>query len=151
MKEKRGEHQLDLKLFLYIDLHQASDANNRPVMIQNLITPPKKIVSLIKHTMEITIKAFEIENKKSDTFCKIMVSAVSFSVTLQSTLNNMNTKRSINNKSKQIDAYADDIVIVGRNKRAIVRFYWENIRLIDNETKTLGLVIIQGNKMYVNF
>jgi len=104
---------------------EAFDTVNRDVIYNSLIkhSVPDRLIKLIKLTMQQTKMKVKVNNSYSEWFeTKIGVrqvdplSAVLFSVVLDSVITNLEVRGNITTRLKQICAYADDIVIIGRTK-----------------------------------
>ena len=106
-------------------MKEAFDTVNRDVIYNSLIkhSVPDRLIKLIKLTMQQTKMKVKVNNSYSEWFeTKIGVrqvdplSAVLFSVVLDSVITNLEVRGNITTRLKQICAYADDIVIIGRTK-----------------------------------
>jgi hypothetical protein len=108
-----------------VDFSQAFDTFNRDVIYNSLIkyNIPNKLIKLIKLTMQQTKMKVKVNNSYSEWFeTKTGVrqgdplSALLFSVVLNSVMDNLEVQGNITTRLKQICAYAVDIIIIGRTK-----------------------------------
>jgi sorting nexin-29 len=121
--EKCYEYNTDLHM-LFIDFRQAFDSiyRNQLFMALESYGIPVKIISLIKMTLNDNTSKVLIANNSSRHFNISMearqddaLSAVLFNLALNMVLEGTVEKGNIVYRSKQICAYADDIVLVTRN------------------------------------
>jgi hypothetical protein len=141
------EYNIDLHN-IFIDFSQSSDTVTRDVIYNSLIKHniPDK---LIKLTMQQTKMKVKVNNSYSEWFeMKTGVrqgdplSALLFSVVLDSVITNLEVRGNITTRLKQICAYADDNVIIGRTKQILINTFCKlkyealNAGLIVNNNKT---------------
>ena len=119
--KKCHEYNIDLHN-IFIDFSQAFDTVNRDVIYNNLIEHyvPDKLIKLIKLTMQRTKMKVKVNNSYSEWFeMKTGVrkgdplSALLFSVMLESVISNLEVRGYITTRLKQICTYAEDIAIIG--------------------------------------
>jgi len=150
--EKYHEYNIDLHN-RFIDFSQAFDTVNRDVIYNSLTkyNVPDKLIKLIKLTMQRTKMKVKVNNSYSEWFeTKTGVrqgdplSALLFSVVLDSVITNLEIRGNITTRLKQICVYTDDIVIIGRTKQILIDTFCKhkhevlNARLIvNNKTKYL--------------
>jgi hypothetical protein len=114
--EKCYEYNIDLRN-IFIDFSYTFDTVNRDVIHNSLIKydVPDKLIKLIKLTMQRAKMKVKINNSCAEWFeTKTGVrqgdplSAVLFSVVLDSVITNLEVRGNITNRLKQICTYADD-------------------------------------------
>ena len=124
--EKCHEYNIDLHN-IFIDFSQVFDTVNRDGIYNSLTkyNIPDKLIKLIKLTMQRTKMKVKVNNSYSEWFeTKAGVrqgdplSALLFSVVLDSVITNLEIRGNITTRLKQICAYADDIVIIGRTNKS---------------------------------
>jgi hypothetical protein len=127
--EKCYEYNIDLHN-LFVDFSQVFDTVNRDVIYNSLSkhNVPDKLIKLIKLTMQQTKMKVKVNNSYSEWFETKTgvrqgdpVSALLCSVVLDSVITNLEVRGNITTRLKQICAYADDIVIIGRTKQTLTR------------------------------
>jgi hypothetical protein len=123
--EKHCEHGIDL-YFLFIDYQKAFDSINRNALIQTIeqLDIPKKLIELIKMTLNQTRAKVRIRNRMGEVFHYNMgvkqgdgLSTVLFNIALHGTISKIGKRGSIFTKSSQICAYADDVIIIARTEK----------------------------------
>jgi len=124
--EKCHEYNIELHN-IFIDFSQAFDTVKRDV-IHNSLTKynvPDKLIKLMKLTMQRTKMKVKVNKSYSAWFeTKTGVrqgdplSALLFSVVSDSVITNLEIRGNITTRLKQICAYADDIVIIGRTNKS---------------------------------
>jgi len=133
--EKCHEHKIDLHN-IFIDFSQAFDTINMDILYNSLIkhNVPDKLIKLIKLTMQQTKMTVKVNNSYSEWFetktgvrQEDPLSALLFSVVLDSVITNFEVRGNITTRLKQICAYADD-VIIGRTKQILTPFANSNMR-----------------------
>ena len=124
--EKCYEYNIDLHN-IFTDLSQAFDSVHRYVIYNSLIkhNVPDKLIKLIKLTMQQTKMRVKVNNNYSEWFkTKTGVrqgdplSALLFSVVLDSVITNLEVQGNTTTRLKQIRAYADNIIIIGRTNKS---------------------------------
>jgi len=148
--EKCCEYNIDLHN-IFIDFSQAFDLVQRDAIHNSLINynVPEKLIKLIILTMQWTRMKLNVNNSYSEWFeMKTGVrqgdplSTLLFSVVLDSVIINLEVWGNITIRLKQIYAYADDIVIIGRTKLTSIDTFCRlkhqvlNVGLIVNNNKT---------------
>ena len=148
--EKCYEYNIDLHN-IFTDFSQAFDTVNRDAIFSSLTEQnvPDKLIKLITLTMQQTKMKVKVNNNYSEWFeTKTGVrqgdplSALLFSVVLDSVVKNLEVRGNITTRLKQICAYADDIVIIGRTKQTLIDTFCKlkqealNVGLIVNNKKT---------------
>jgi len=136
---------------IFIDFSQAFDTVKRDVIYNSLTkyNVPDKLIKLIKLTMQRTKMKVKVNNSYSEWFeTKTGVrqgeplSALLFSLLLDSVITNLEIRGNITTRLKQICVYADDILIIGRTKQILIGTFCKlkhealKARLIANNKKT---------------
>jgi hypothetical protein len=112
-----------------MDFSQAFDTVNRDVIYNRLIEHniPDKLIKLIKLTVQQTKMKVKVNNSYSEwSEMKTGVrqgdpfSTLLFSVVLDSGITNFEVQGNITTRLKQICAYVDDIIIIGRTKQILI-------------------------------
>jgi sorting nexin-29 len=151
--EKFYEHECDLYM-LFIDFRQAFDSIWREELYQALkeMKIPGKLIRLVQMIMENTKARIKIGNKLSEvsTFNAVVkqgdgLSTVPFNLALHQAVDKVNQRGTIYFKSSQICAYADDIVIIGRNISTLKQIYLE----LEKEAERFGLVVNERKTKYM--
>ena len=146
--EKCHKYNIDLHN-IFIDFSQAFDKVNRDVIYNSLSKHniPDKLIKLIKLTMQQTKMKVKVNNRYSEWFETNTgvrqgdpLSDLLFSVVLDSVITKLEVRGKLTARLKQICAYADDIVIIGRTKRTLIdtfcKLRQEAAGLIINNNKT---------------
>jgi hypothetical protein len=142
--EKCYEYNIDLHN-IFVDFSQAFDTVNRDVIYDSLIKHNvlNKLIKLIKLTMQRTKMKVKVNNSYSEwleTKTGVIqgdpLSALLFSVVLNSVMDNLEVRGNINTRLKQICAYAGDIVIIRRTKQILI----DNLYQLKNEAQKAGLI-----------
>jgi hypothetical protein len=148
--EKCHEHNIELHN-VFVDFMQAFDSVNRPMVPECLkqYKVPGKLIKLVQATLQGTrvkvkfyndmIEQFEITSgvKQGD-----LLSALLFSTVMDVIISKVEAKGNISTKLKQISAYADDIIIIGRTKQVTMDTFTKlkhaatKFNLLINENKT---------------
>jgi hypothetical protein len=147
MYEKYYEYNIDLhNILVVIDFSCAFYTVNRVVIFNSVIkyNVPDKLIRLTKLTMQQTKVKVKINNSYTEWFeTKTGVrqgdplSALLFSVVLDSVITNLEVWGNITTRIKRICAYADDIVIIGRTKQVLIDTY----RKLKKEALKAGLIV----------
>jgi sorting nexin-29 len=124
--EKSHEYNIELYI-LYIYFKQAFDTVNRQIMLQRLQETgiPNKLIRLTKMTIQYTRASVVVENLKTDPFDISTgvrqgdpLSATLFNLVLESVIRKLELRSDISSELIQINAYADDIALIARTKKA---------------------------------
>jgi len=142
---------------IYLQIsHKPFDTVNRDVIYNSLIkyNVPDKLIKLIKLTMQQTKMKVKVNNSFSEWFeTKIGVRqgdplpALLFSVVLDSVITNLEVRGYITTRLKQICAYADDIVIIGRTKQVLIDTFCK----LKQEALNAGLIVNNNKTKYLYF
>jgi hypothetical protein len=154
-------HEYNIALHnIFIDISQAFDTVKKDVIYNSLIkhNVPDKLIKLIKLTKQRTKMKVKINDSYSEWFeTKTGVRkgdvlfALLFSVVLDSVIINLEVRGNITTRLKQICAYADDIVIIGRTKQMLIDTFCKlkhealNPGLIVNNNKNQISILYQTN------
>jgi hypothetical protein len=150
--EKCHEYNIDLHN-IFIDFSQAFDTVNRDVIYNSLIKHniPDKLVKLINLTMQQTKMKVRVNNSYSEWYeMKTGVrqgdplSTLLFSVMLDSVITNLEVCGNIT-RLKQICAYADDIVIIGRTKQILIDTFCK----LKHEALNAGEIVNNNKTKYL--
>jgi sorting nexin-29 len=126
-QEKAYEYNIHLHN-LFLDFKQAVDSVNRDRMLKDLMILgiPKKLVQLISVIMAGSKATVRVDNQYTSTFPITNgvrhgddLSSILFDLVLEAIPQKMNITGHTGTKSTQIFAYADDVAIVSRNKKAL--------------------------------
>jgi endonuclease/exonuclease/phosphatase family metal-dependent hydrolase len=151
--EKCYEYDVDLYMF-FVDFRQAFDSVSRRRMTAVLheIGIPAKLTSLVKVTLAETTAQVKIGNRASREFrCTSGVkqgdalSATLFNIVLNAAMKDLSIRGSIVNRTKQVFAYADDIVLVSRNKQSLIEMF----EMLRGEVCKYGLEINYQKTKYM--
>jgi hypothetical protein len=151
--EKCYEYNIELHN-IFVDFAQAFDTANRDVIYNSLIknNVPNKLINRIKVTMQQTRMKVKVNNSYSEWFeTKTGVrqgdplSALLFSVVLNSVMDNLEVRGNIITRLKQICTYADDIVIIGRTKQSLIETFCK----LKNEAQKFGLIVNNSKTKYL--
>ncbi|CAG9829791.1 unnamed protein product [Diabrotica balteata] len=152
--EKANEYKLELEM-LFIDFKQAFDSIKRNVLMTALkkLKIPHKLRKLIEMTMRTTKISIKTQRGETEEFSinKGMkqgdaLSTTLFNLALEYVLRNIN-KGNLRTRGGQIIAYADDIVIIAKNRKIMKEMLEEirekgevmGLRLNQEKTKILRL------------
>jgi sorting nexin-29 len=151
--EKCHEYNTELYI-LYIDFKQAFDTVNRQIMLQRLQETgiPNKLIRLIKMTIQYTRASVVVENLKTDPFDILTgvrqgdpLSATLFNPVLESVIRKLKLRSDISSQLIQINAYADDIALIVRTKKALIEIF----NKISEEATLVGLHINEDKTKYM--
>jgi len=151
--EKCHEYNIDLHN-IFIDFSQAFDTVNRDVIYNSLIkhNVPDKLIKLIKLTMQQTKMKVKVNNRYSEWFEMTTgvrqgdpLSALLFSVMLDSVITNLEVQGNITTRLKEICAYADDIAIIGRTKQILIDTFCK----LKHEALNAGLIVNNNKTKYL--
>jgi hypothetical protein len=151
--EKCNEYSIDLHN-MFIEFSYAFDTVNRDVIHNSLIkyNVPDKLIRFIKLTMQRTKVKVKISNNYTEWFETKTgvrhgdpVSAVLFSLVLDTAITNLEVRGNITTRLKQICAYADDIVILGRTKQVLTDTFFK----LKKGAQKAGLIININKTKYL--
>ena len=151
--EKCCEYNIEIHN-IFTDFSCAFDTVDRDVIHYSLIKykVPNKLIKLIKLTMQRTKMKVKINSNYTEWFeTKTGVrqgdplSALLFSVVLDSVITNLEVQGNITTRLKQICAYADDIVIIGRTKQVLIDTFCR----IKQEALKEGLIVNTNKTKYL--
>jgi sorting nexin-29 len=153
IQEKAYEYNIHLHN-LYIDFKGAFDSVNRGRMLNDLMILgiPNKLVQLIGVTMAGSKAIVRVDNQYTSAFPITngvrqgdALSCILFDLVLEAALQKMNITVHIGTKSTQIFAYADNVVLVSRNKNALK----DALVNIESEARERGLLINKNKTKYM--
>jgi hypothetical protein len=130
----------------FIDFKQAFDKVNRPKLYESLKTLkiPTKLIRLVKSTLTNSRAVAEVYQGRTDVFNinnglrqGDALSTILFNLVLEAALLKIGLRGNISTRTKQLCAYADDVVIIARLQKALK----ETFITLQKEAKKLGLVI----------
>jgi sorting nexin-29 len=139
---------------LYIYFKQASDSVNRGRVLNDLMISgiPKKLVQLIDVTMARSKAIVRVDNQYTSAFPITngvrqgdALSFILFDLVSEAILQKVNITGYIGTKSTQIFAYADDVVLVSRNKNALK----DTLVNIESEARERGLLINENKTKHM--
>jgi len=148
--EKFHEYNIDLHN-IFIDSSQVFVTVTRDVTYNSLTkyNVSDKLIKLIKLAMQGTKMKVKVNNSYSEWFetktgvrAGDLLSALLFSVLLDSVIANLEIRRNITTRLKQICAYADDIVIIGRTKQ-------DTFCKLKHEALNAGLIVNNNKTKYL--
>jgi hypothetical protein len=151
--EKCHEYNIDLHN-IFTDFSHAFDTVNRDVIYNSLIKHniPDKLIKPIKLTMQQTKMKVEVNNRYSEWFEMTTgvrqgdpLSALLFSVMLDSVITNLEVRGNITTRLKQIRAYAEVIIIIGRTKQILI----DTFRKLKHEALNAGLIVNNNKTKYL--
>ena len=151
--EKCYEHTTDLHM-LFIDFRQAFDSVYKDGLYWYMKQKgvPDKLVRLIKMTLEDARAKVLVDGKSGEEFALTRgvrqgdaLSATLFNIALQRVLEQVVDTGSIIYKSRQVCAYADDVVLISRNKQQLR----EMLIQVRTEGKKMGLEINEDKTKYM--
>jgi RNA-directed DNA polymerase len=151
--EKCFEPSIDLHN-IFIDFSYAFDSVNRDVIRNSLIKyyVSDKFIRLIKLTMQRTKIKVKINNNYTEWFETRKgvrqggpLSAVLFSLVLDTVITNLEVRGNATTRLKQICVYAVDIVILGRTKQALTH----TVLKLTQEALKAGLIININKTKYL--
>jgi len=152
--EKCYEYNIDL-YNIFIDFSQAFDTVKRDAIYDSLAKNniPDKLIKLIKLTLQHTKMKVKVNNSYSEWFERQTgvrqgdpLSSLLFSVVLDSVITNLEIRGNITTRLKQICAYADDIVIIGRTKQTLIDTFCK----LKHEAVKVGLIVNNNKTKYLH-
>jgi sorting nexin-29 len=153
--EKCHEYNIDLHN-IFIDFSQAFDTVNRDAIYNSLTkyNIPDKLTKLIKLTTLRTKMKVKVNNSYCEWFeIKTGVkqgeplSSLLFSVVLDSVITSLEIRGNITTELKEICAYADDIVIIGRTKQSL----FDTFCKLKHEALNAGLIVNNNKTKYLYY
>jgi sorting nexin-29 len=132
MIEKHYEHNQDLHM-LFLDFKQTFGSIDRHKLYQAMedVKIPYKLIRLVKMTMKDTTARVKVTNKLSNSFTFNAgvrqgdgLSTTLFLFALHCGVQKIDQRGTIFTKLSQICAYADDIVIVARTQKKLLKCTW---------------------------
>lgn len=153
--EKSYEKDLDL-FYLFIDFRQAYDSVKRPQLyeILNMLHVPPKLIRLIKLCLKDSQAKVKVQGNLSESF-EIKeglrqgdpLSTSLFNLILEWIIRQVKAVRkgTILNRTTQILAYADDLVIISRNKSELQEVFIQ----LEEAAKKVGLSINQNKSKFM--
>ena len=139
---------------LFIDFENAFDSVNRIKVFRILedYNVPGKLIKLIMLTLTNTVAKIKIGNSYTE-FIKVNsgvrqgdpISATLFSIIIDSVIKKLEIRGNISVKSKQLCAYADDVLVVARTHHAMV----ETFNKLKKEAEEVGLIINVNKTKYM--
>lgn len=151
--EKCYEYMIDIHC-LFVDFQQAFDSLDRTQISLRLLDLgiPRKLVNLVNMTLVNTNAKVIIQGELSRTFDVVSgvkqgdaLSSLVFNLVLHSVVKDIDQKSTIYNKSTQICAYADDILIIARNKDILKNTF----KKLKETAQTTGLEINRVKTKYM--
>jgi sorting nexin-29 len=139
---------------LFIDLKQGFDTTNRKKLFEAMdkMGIPYKLIKLIRITMCQTKARGKIDNQISAPleFNKGVeqvdgLSTTAFILAQHNTVEEIDQRGTIDTKSSQIFAYADDVVIVTRSESRLRQVHRET----EERTQQMGLIVNEGKTKYM--
>nr|XP_042900286.1 saccharopine dehydrogenase-like oxidoreductase [Parasteatoda tepidariorum] len=141
---------------LYVDFKQAYDSINRELMLWTLheFIIPHKIIRLIRMTTSSTKTKVKVQNKMFREFDIVaglrqgdILSTLLFNVCLEKVMRNTVSNRggTIFNRTKQVLAFADDVILIARSKNALVDLF----KVLIKEASLFGLEINSDKTKYM--
>jgi len=150
--EKCHEYYIELHN-VFVDFMHAFDSVNRSLISECLkqYEVPKKLTNLTQSTLQQTKAKVKINNNMTEKFEITSgvkqgdpLSALLFSIVMDVIITKLEVRGNIFTRLKQISAYADDIVIIGRTKQAMI----DMLSKLKNEASKYGLLINENKTKY---
>jgi len=113
---------------VFIDFKQAFDKVNRPKIYESLkvLKIPTKLIKLVKTTLTNSRAVVEVYQGRTDVFNinnglrqGDALSTILFNLVLEAALLKVDLRGNISTRTKQLCAYADDVVIIARTQKAL--------------------------------
>ena len=139
---------------IFIDFKQAIDKVNRLKLYESLkmLKIPTKLIRLVKMTLTNSRAAVEVNQGRTDVFNinnglrqGDAISTTLFNPVLEAALLKIDLRGNISTRTKQLCAYADDVVIIARTQKALK----ETFITLQNEAEKLGLIINTNKTKYM--
>jgi hypothetical protein len=113
---------------------------------------PGKLIKLVQATLQRTKIKVRINNDMTDQFEITSgvkqgdpLSALLFSIVMDVIISKVEARGNISTRQKQISAYADDIIIIGRTKQVMM----DTFTKLKNEVSKFGLLINENKTKYM--
>jgi hypothetical protein len=147
-------HEYNTELHnVFVDFRQAFDSVNR-LMIPECLKQykvPGKLIKLVQATLQRTKVKVKINNDMTEQFEITSglkqgdpLSALLFSIVMDVIISKVEARGNISTRLKQISAYADDIIIIGRTKQVTM----DTFTKLKNEASKFGLLINENKTKY---
>ena len=139
---------------IFIDFKQAFDTVNRPKMYENLkmLKIMTKLIRLVKTTLTNSRAVVEACQGRTDVFSinnglrqGDALLTILFNPVLEAALLKIDLRGNISTRTKQLCAYADDVVIIARNQKALK----ETFITLQKAAEKLGLIINTNKTKYM--
>lgn len=152
--EKCYEHNTDLHM-LFVDFRQAFDSINKEKLYEymDVMGIPQKLVRMIRITLKDVRAKVMVDGRIGNEFALYRgvrqgdaLSATLFNLAINQVLQNIRDTGNIVSKSKQISAYADDVVLTARNRRYLKEMFLE----MEEEGKKIGLEVNDSKTKYMH-
>ena len=139
---------------IFIEFKQAFDKVNRPQMYESLkvLKIPIKLIRLVKTTLTYSRSLVEVYQGRTDVFNikkglrqGDALSTILINLVLEAALLKIDFGGNISTRTKQLCAYADDVVIIGRTQKALK----ETFITLQKEAEELGLIINTNKTKYM--
>ena len=143
--EKCYEYGIELHN-IFIDFKQAFDKVNRQNLYESLkvLKIPMKLIKLVKTTLENSRAVVEVCQGRTEVFNintglrqGDALSTILFNLVLEAAVSKIDLRGTISTRTKQLCAYADDVVIIAGTQKALK----ETFIILQKEAEKLGLII----------
>ena len=151
--EKCYEYGIELHN-IFIDFKQAFDKVNRQKLYESLkvLKIPMKLIKLVKTTLENSRAVVEVCQGRTEVFNintglrqGDALSTILFNLVLEAAVSKIDLRGTISTRTKQLCAYADDVVIIARTQKALKEIFI----ILQKEAEKLGLIInTKKNEIY---
>jgi retron-type reverse transcriptase len=113
---------------------------------------PRKLINLVQDTLQPTKVKVKINNNMTEQF-KITsgvkqgdpLSALLFSIVMDVIISKLDARGNVPTRLKQISAYADNVIIIGRTKQVMIH----TLSKLKNEASKYGLLINESKTKYM--
>jgi hypothetical protein len=139
---------------IFIDFKQAFDKVNRLKLYESLkmLKIPTKLIRLVRMTLTNSRAAVEIYQGRTEVFNihnglrqGDALSTILFNLVLEAALLKIDLRGNISTRTKQLCAYADDVVIIARTQNALK----ETFITLQKEAEKQGLIINTSKTKYM--
>ena len=143
--EKCYEYGIELHN-IFIDFRQVFDKVNRQKLYESLkvLKIPMKLIKLVKTTLENSRAVVEVCQGRTEVFNintglrqGDALSTILFNLVLEAAVSKIDLRGTISTRTKQLCAYADDVVIIAGTQKALK----ETFIILQKEAEKLGLII----------